>query len=330
MTNNIFTIAGQSYVLQDTKEKITIADSFVVRANKIGVGNGEAKLYIGNTNDTNDEFFGANFKELHCFMLKSDLIKYLNETKPEYDNPEQPYVHAAELRSKWGERLTKVAAFDDVINFVMTKQDQIAGPRMYVKSNDEAYELIRELSLPNITYIAILKLQNAADEYVYYVRLFADFFGEVTHPGRIRKVEEDIKHDDDLDTQEKVQARQARKGQGPYREKVLSRCSFCPITMISDERILIASHIKPWAMSNEQEQVDPFNGFMLTPTYDYLFDKGFITFTDDKRIILSPFLSNYTYGRLNLSPNTVYSRLAVEGSELYLKFHRENIFKGIG
>ena len=34
----------------DTVEKITIADSFVVSANKLGTAHGENKLYIGNKN----------------------------------------------------------------------------------------------------------------------------------------------------------------------------------------------------------------------------------------------------------------------------------------
>lgn len=49
-------INGIHYSLIDTKEKITIADSFVVRSNKIGSGNGEAKLYIGNENEENRDF----------------------------------------------------------------------------------------------------------------------------------------------------------------------------------------------------------------------------------------------------------------------------------
>ncbi|CAC9643978.1 hypothetical protein [bacterium endosymbiont of Bathymodiolus sp. 5 South] len=41
---------NEIYQIEDAKEKITIADSFVVRANKIGLGNGEAKLYVGQGN----------------------------------------------------------------------------------------------------------------------------------------------------------------------------------------------------------------------------------------------------------------------------------------
>lgn len=58
--------------------------------------------------------------------------------------------------------------------------------------------------------------------------------------------------------------RQARDGQGKYREQLLEQCHFCPITMISDERLLIASHIKPWAASNDTEKTDPCNGYMIS------------------------------------------------------------------
>ena len=51
-------ILNNDYKVIDAKEKITIADSFVVRQNKIGGGNGEAKLYVGNENDEMRGFFG--------------------------------------------------------------------------------------------------------------------------------------------------------------------------------------------------------------------------------------------------------------------------------
>ena len=109
----------------------------------------------------------------------------------------------------------------------------------------------------------------------------------MVHPYTIEKEKEDI---DEIKDQTKKQAlTKARVGQGKYREQLLLQCPFRPITMVSDDRLLIASHIKPWAKSNESEKTDPFNGFMFTPTFDYLFDRGFLSFTDDKRSILSPF-----------------------------------------
>ena len=51
--------------------------------------------------------------------------------------------------------------------------------------------------------------------------------------------------------------------------------------MINEESLLIASHIKPWAVSDSKERIDPNNGFILSPLYDKLFDRGYITFSDD-------------------------------------------------
>ena len=75
-------IKGKRFQVLDTKEKITIADSFVVRQNKIGGGNGEAKLYVGNDNKGLRKFFGSEGFVIKCFLLKEDLIKYLKETNP--------------------------------------------------------------------------------------------------------------------------------------------------------------------------------------------------------------------------------------------------------
>jgi len=68
---------------------------------------------------------------------------------------------------------------------------------------------------------------------------------------------------------------------------------------------------------------------MFTPTFDYLFDRGFMTFTEDKRTKLSPFLSKMTYSKLGISDNKIIYSLPIEGREAYLKYHREEIFQGI-
>ncbi len=211
---------------------------------------------------------------------------------------------------------------EEIINFTVTDQIQIEGPRVYVNSNDKAYNLIREISLPNITYVAIVKLKDKFERYSYYFRLFADYFGEEQHP----HLEQEIQQQDELSSEE---IRKARKGQGAYRKEVLKLCPVCPITLISDERILTASHIKPWSHkeTTDYEKLDPYNGFMFSPTIDRLFDRGFLSFTDDKRSMLSPFISNMTYSMIGISDNKIYKHLPTEGREEYLEFHRNNILK---
>ena len=321
-------LANLDYSVIDTKEKITIADSFVVRQNKIGDGNGEAKLYIGNDNNETRRFFGTNGFSIDCIILKKDLQKYLDETQAEYQKPEQPYKQRDSLPSLWLQRKRKIDALPDIIEFTVVEQTQITGPRVYVKShsNSIAYNLIRELSLPNITYISIIKLLSDSGKLLFYFRLFAYYFGDVQHPYILTKEEENIENTN-VSTEVKLQLRNARIGQGEYRKNLLDQCPFCPITLISDDRLLIASHIKPWAVSNAFEKTDPKNGFMFTPTFDHLFDRGFISFTDDKRTILSPFLSNMTYSKLGISDNKLIPQLPIEGRELYLEYHRSNILK---
>lgn len=318
-------IGKEQYKVLDAKEKITIADSFVVRQNKIGSGNGEAKLYVGNDNKDVREFFGNTGFNISCFLLKKDLLHYLDETKAEYLNPEQPYINKNLLPQLWDQRKNKIQSLPDIIEFEVNEQTQIAGPRIYVNSNDSAYNLIRELSLPNVTYISVIKTLSESGKLFYYFRLFADYFGEVQHPYLIKKEEEAISSVQN--ETEKLNLTKARIGQGEYRKKLLELCPFCPITLISDDRILIASHIKPWAMSNDFEKTDPRNGFMLTPTFDLLFDRGFLSFTNDQKTILSPFLSNMTYSKIGISDNKTIPHLPVDGREAYLEFHRTTILK---
>ena len=317
---------NHDYKVVDTKEKITIADSFVVRQNKIGGGNGEAKLYIGQDVQETRSFFGNNGFAIPCFLIKSDLQKYLEETKVEYLKPEQPYINKENLPNLWNERKKKIDSLPERIDFEVVEQTQIAGPRVYINSTDQAYKIIRELSLPNITFISVVKLLDENGKLNYYFRLFADYFGEAEHPYTIEKEQDQIEETID-DKLERTQLYRARIGQGEYRRNLLALCPFCPITLVSDDRLLIASHIKPWVASNDIEKIDSLNGFMLTPTFDRLFDRGFLSFTNDKKTILSPFLSNMTYSKLGISDNKIISHLPITGREEYMEYHRTEVLK---
>jgi predicted restriction endonuclease len=131
------------------------------------------------------------------------------------------------------------------------------------------------------------------------------------------------------ETKKDKDLRSAREGQGKYRELLLEECPFCPITKINDERLLIASHIKPYAVSDDHEKLDQKNGFMLSPMYDKLFDRGFITITEDRHVILSEFISPYTWKQIGLKNNTFYNAIPMDDKRIeYLKFHHQSVFKG--
>lgn len=80
---------------------------------------------------------------------------------------------------------------------------------------------------------------------------------------------------------------------------MLTECSFCFITQICEETLLFASHIKPYAAClDDHEKRDPNNGFILSPLYDRLFDRGFITFTDERRVKISKWLDDRNKARI--------------------------------
>lgn len=120
----------------------------------------------------------------------------------------------------------------------------------------------------------------------------------------------------------------ARRGQGRFRAEVMQINDHCPFTMIDDEDLLIASHIKPWKDSDDKEKVNPNNGFMFTPTYDKLFDKGLISFEDDGKLLVSDSLSADVIEILGLKPGKVVGDLKItDECKRFLAYHRKIVFK---
>ena len=77
-----------------------------------------------------------------------------------------------------------------------------------------------------------------------------------------------------IEITEKIVKQKIRIGQSAFRNDLLKSLKKCPITQIDEKRLLIASHIKPWIHSNNEERLNPNNGFLLSPLYDKLFDKA--------------------------------------------------------
>ncbi|NCB11708.1 MAG: HNH endonuclease [Erysipelotrichia bacterium] len=129
---------------------------------------------------------------------------------------------------------------------------------------------------------------------------------------------------------EKIVQQKVRQGQSYFRDILLKEMKRCPITGIDDKRLLVASHIKPWVHSNNEERVNSKNGILLSPLFDKLFDKGIglITFTLDKKILISNKLSKENIVRLNILPNQIIENLDITGREEYLEYHRKHIFQG--
>jgi len=118
---------------------------------------------------------------------------------------------------------------------------------------------------------------------------------------------------------------EARLGQGKYRQDLITIWKKCAVTEFERVDLLIASHIKPWSQSTNSERIDPFNGLLLSPTLDKLFDRGYISFTNEGSLIISPLLGERDLDQLGI--NQLMKLYKVEqGCFPYLKFHRETVF----
>lgn len=116
----------------------------------------------------------------------------------------------------------------------------------------------------------------------------------------------------------------SRVGQGKFRDQLIDEWEGCAITRCSQIELLIASHIKPWRECDNEERLDRFNGFLLTPNYDRLFDQGYISFEDNGAIKLSSALDKNNLKSLSINPDASID--LKEGNKKYLAWHRENLF----
>jgi hypothetical protein len=132
---------------------------------------------------------------------------------------------------------------------------------------------------------------------------------------------ETILWDSKLSDTEKEQLIQARRGQVLFRKRVLHRWKRCPITGCCVQRLLRASHIKPWRDCSAAERLDGFNGLLLAPNIDAAFDAGFVSFDKNGRILFSKRLPPGEARRLGIN---LKARLRLsDRHQSYLKYHRQ-------
>lgn len=130
----------------------------------------------------------------------------------------------------------------------------------------------------------------------------------------------------DLDKTERDAIIKSRIGQGRFRENLKDLWKSCSVKGLNNHKLLRASHIKPWKSSNNSERLDRYNGLLLIPNLDLLFDCGLISFYDNGKIILSNKLSDRDRELLAITNNLSLRKVFPENLK-YLKYHRENVFK---
>lgn len=121
---------------------------------------------------------------------------------------------------------------------------------------------------------------------------------------------------------------EVRTKQRLFRERLIGFEKGCRLTGIEDLRFLRASHIKPWASSQDNERVDGQNGLLLAPHADLLFDQGWISFESNGRLLVACNLPAEVQAGLGLALKRGHRYGAFsQRQQDYLAFHRDVIFE---
>ena len=138
-----------------------------------------------------------------------------------------------------------------------------------------------------------------------------------------------LRDEQDEEKRERLVQSRARLRQSEYRKNLVDYWDGkCAVTSCGLTDVLIASHAKPWKKcETHKESVSQYNGFLLTPNIDRLFDYGFISFDEDGKIMISREVEEREYEALGLSKDMRLGKIE-EGHRKYLVYHRENVFRG--
>lgn len=155
-------------------------------------------------------------------------------------------------------------------------------------------------------------------------RIAKDPFDEAPEPGTEKEFIDWLENSP-LSPTEKDAIVKIRVGQGYFRDALKARWKGCAITECKEEALLIASHIKPWSQcTTRAERLSPDNGILLSPNLDKLFDRGFISFDDNFKMLIHPKFHLQAQNTLPINKHGVLTNRTHAGMKPYLKWHRQN------
>jgi putative restriction endonuclease len=141
-----------------------------------------------------------------------------------------------------------------------------------------------------------------------------------------RTLERQVTNDSSIRETERQALIRARNGQGLFRDRVSKIETKCRVTGVENPVHLVASHCKPWRDSTNEERLNGDNGLLLTPSIDHLFDRGFIGFEDNGKLIISPVAHKPSPQRMGIEISKVVNVGGfTTGQKQFLEFHRNAV-----
>ncbi|MCH1993537.1 HNH endonuclease [Achromobacter xylosoxidans] len=175
---------------------------------------------------------------------------------------------------------------------------------------------LREDGGGNMTYLAALSVPLGLK--------LLDLIG-MTDDDALANVDREMVKVSGVDKTEVERVYQARIGQGTYRKNVMSVERSCRVTGVSNVDLLIASHIRPWRQSSNQQRLDGNNGLLLSPHVDKLFDSAWISFSNQGEILVASGEVREVLIAWGIDPDMNVGRFN-EDQEKYLAYHRDVLF----
>ena len=140
-----------------------------------------------------------------------------------------------------------------------------------------------------------------------------------------RRLEQQVANDDAIRETDRLAIIRARNGQGLFKDRVSKIEKRCRITGVENPVHLVASHCKPWRDSSNEERLNGENGLLLTPSIDHLFDRGFISFENTGKLIISPVAHQPSLQRMGVNTDSVNVGDFTSGQKQFLDFHRNAV-----
>ena len=292
-----------------------------------GGGSYEDKYEINNFTDHGGEFFGHVEAPGESRTID---VEYFSKVAEEGTRQ----VHAEDVLVVWcaAGKLVGWYKHADVYRYQQNTSAEIAAERVHSEYCIHSREAVR---IPNgqrkeITSQRWRNIWHGDDETNRKVLEFISSYEKYTSFINSRD-EEDISEmpEEKLVGYDVDVLSKTRVNQEAFRLQLLKEykgeCSIKPCG-ICFEKALIASHIRPWRDSNCNDKLSKCNGLLLCPNHDKLFDKGFISFDENGKVMISDELAANHPERFNIMP---YSKIELRPEmQPFMKYHRTKIFIG--
>jgi len=133
----------------------------------------------------------------------------------------------------------------------------------------------------------------------------------------------------DIGPSQKSDLLKARYGGGEFRFNVEQNEHSCRVSGVLDRRHLWARHIKPWCECDDTEKLDGANGLLMSPHIAHLFERGYISFSNEGDLLVSQDLNPVVLHNWHIELPLNVGEFRPEQC-YYLDWHRREVFEQHG